>query len=144
MPEIRKFSLVKPSLDTPFHIDFDWWRENDRNWHVELRSLLCSEHQDSFAEIPEDELIDWIDPETAIVSQIDGFQQILIQHCAQQDGFVSERTTLVDAVFRFFLTNGNYPVSAQALGMALGRPADTILRTLAGPRVYKGLRPYNT
>jgi hypothetical protein len=55
--------------------------------------------------------------------------------------FVGERTAVVEAVFRTFLANGNIPMSADDLGKKLGRSADTILRTIAGPRVYRGLRP---
>ena len=28
--EDKRFSLVKPTVNTPFHIDFEWWRQNDR------------------------------------------------------------------------------------------------------------------
>ena len=142
MSELKKFSLVKPTVETPFHIDFDWWRENDRNWHVELRSLLCEEHQKAFADLPEDQLIDWIDPESAEVRQMDGLQNTLIDHCARLEGFLDEHTAMVDAVFRILLASGNNPVSAEEFGTRLNRPADVILRTLAGPRVYKGIRPY--
>lgn len=141
MSEVKKFSLIKPTLQTPFRIDFKWWQENDRNWRVELRSLLCPEHQAAFADLPEDQMMDWIDPETAEVRQMDGLQHALTSHCARQEGFL-EHTTMVDAVFRLLLANGNAPMSAQELGVRLNRPADIILRTLAGPRVYKGLRPF--
>jgi hypothetical protein len=47
-------------------------------------------------------------------------------------------------VFRLFLSNGNAPMTSQELGARLKRPPETILRTLAGPRVYKGLRPYSS
>ena len=40
-----------------------------------------------------------------------------------------------------FLVNGNAPMSAEELGARLRRPPETILRTLAGPRVYRGIRP---
>lgn len=142
MSEVKKFSLVKPTLQTPFHIDFEWWQDNDRNWRVELRGLLCAQHQAAFAGLPENQMMDWIDPETAEVRQLDGLQHALIGHCARQEGFLTKHTTLVDAVFRLLLVNGNTPLSAQELGAKLNRPADMILRTLAGPRVYKGLRPY--
>ena len=142
MSEVKKFSLVKPTLQTPFHIDFEWWKQNDRNWHVELRDLLCPEHQAAFASLPEDQLIDWIDPQTAEVIRMDGLQNVLIDHCARQEGFVTEHTALVDATFRLLLAGGNTPITAEELGQRLNRPADTILRTLAGPRVYKGIRPY--
>jgi hypothetical protein len=142
MSEGRKFSLIKPTLQTPFHIDFDWWRANDNNWHIALQSLLCSEHQQAYASLPEDKLIDWVDPETAEVHQLDGLQNTLISHCAKQPGFLDEHTALVDAVFRILLANGNVPLSAEQLGERLNRPADIILRTISGPRIYKGLRPY--
>ena len=65
MPDVKKFSLIKPTLQTPFHIDFEWWHSNDTNWHVGLQSLLCPEHQEAFAGLPEGQMIDWVDPETA-------------------------------------------------------------------------------
>ncbi len=136
-------SLIKPTLQTPFHIDFVWWEQNDRDWHVYLRSLLCPEHQQSMASLQEGEMIDWIDPETAEVKPVDGIQHILMSHCALLPDFINPQTTLVEAVFRLFLVNGNQPMSAEVLAQRLNRPAITILRTLTGPRVYRGLRPLN-
>lgn len=135
-------SLLKPSVKTPFHIDFDWWKQNESDWHVFLSSLLCPEHQEAFADFEEGEMIDWIDPVTAEVKPVDGIQHALMSHCAFTPEFTSSRTAVVEAVFRIFLVNGNVPLSAEELGKNLGRPADTILRTIAGPRVYRGLRPY--
>lgn len=134
-------SLLKPTSKTPFHIDFEWWQKNERDWHVFLRSFLCPEHQEALAGMDESGLIDWIDPKTAEVKQVDGVQHALISHCAQLPDFVGQRTALVEAVFRLFLANGNIPMSAEELSEKLGKPADTILRTIAGPRVYRGLRP---
>jgi hypothetical protein len=142
MPESSRFSLLKPTLLTPFHIDFEWWRANDNNWRVALRSLLCPEHQEAFADLPEEQMIDWVDPETAEVRQLDGLQNTLITHCSQQSGFLDEHTALVDAIFRLMMANGNLPMTAQELGTRLHRPAEVILKTIAGPRVYKGLRPF--
>ena len=135
-------SLLKPTIKTPFHIDFDWWKKNERDWHVFLRSLLCPEHQEAFAEIEEGGMIDWIDPKTAEVKQVDGIQNALMSHCALLPGFSDSHTAMVEAVFRIFLVNGNIPMSADDLSKRLERPADTILRTISGPRVYRGLRPY--
>lgn len=134
-------SLLKPTAKTPFHIDFEWWKQNERDWHVFLRSFLCAEHQEAFAAIEEGELIDWIDPQTAEVKPVDGVQHALISHCAQLPDFVNQRTAVVEAIFRLFLANGNIPMTAEDLSKKLGKPADTILRTIAGPRVYRGLRP---
>jgi len=141
MTDLKRPSLLKPTVQTPFHIDFHWWKQNERDWHVFLRSLLCAEHQEAFANMEEGQLIDWIDPLTAEVKAVDGIENALMSHCALQPEFVNERTALVEAVFRLFLVNGNTPMTAEDLSARLNRPADTILRTLAGPRVYRGLRP---
>jgi len=141
MIEKKPFSLVKPTIQTPFHIDFDWWQQNDRNWRIYLRSLLCQEHQEAFTEWKDGQTIDWIDPDTAEVTSVDGMQHILMTHCTHQMDFLNEHTALVEAVFRLFLINGNNPMMAIDLESRLHRPAGIILRTLAGPRIYKGIRP---
>lgn len=134
-------SLVKPTLQTRYHIDFAWWRQNDRDWRVYLRNFLCPEHQKAFANLGITEQVDWVDPETGEVQRVDGLQNILITHCAKQPTFVSQQTTLVDSVFRLFLSNGNTPMSVAEVAENLGRDSQTILKTLSGARVYKGLRP---
>lgn len=142
MPDVKRMSLVKPTLHTPFRIDFEWWGKNDRDWRVYLRSYLCAEHQNLFASLDTDGLIDWVDPETAEVTRVDGLQQTLISHCARREGFITSQTALVDAVFRTLLANGNQPLTPVELAERLGREPLTILKTISGLRVYKGLRPY--
>ena len=139
--ETKRFSLVKPTLDTPFHIDFLWWKQHDTSWRVFLQGYLCPHHQLTLGNLNLEETIDWIDAETAEVQPVDGLQHILITHCARQEGFLTDHTTMVDAVFRIFLANGNAPLSPNELGTLLKRPPETILRTLAGIQVYKGIRP---
>ena len=141
MPEGKRMSLVKPTLDTPYHIDFDWWSKSDRDWRVYLRNYLCPEHQEAFGDLNVGETVDWVDPDTAEVQQVDGLQHTLITHCAKEPAFITEMTSLVDSVFRLFLANGNAPMTSNDLAEALGRQPMTILRTLSGLRVYKGLRP---
>ncbi len=143
MSEIKKFSLLKPTLQTPFHVDFSWWQATDSNWHVALHDMLCPEHQQAFAGLAEGQMIDWVDPETAEVQQLDGLQTTLINHCAQLPEFLDPHTILVEGVFRLFLSNGNKPLTAEEIALRLNRPPDTILKTIAGQRVYKGIRPYN-
>lgn len=142
MSEAVKPSLLKPTLQTPFHIDFDWWRSVDANWHVDLYDMLCPEHQAMFADaLAAEKQIDWVDEETAEVRPVDSLQLVLATHCARLPGFVDSRTTLVEAVFRLLLANGNTPMTPEEMSRHLNRPADIILKTLSGPRVYKGVRP---
>ncbi len=141
MVEVKRFSLVKPTLQTHFHIDFDWWQQNDRDWRVYLYNFLCPQHQEAFAELNVSDQVDWVDPETAEVQHVDGLRHVLITHCAKQSTFITQQTTLVDSVFRLFLANGNTPLTPEELSEQLGRDSYTILKTLSGTRVYKGLRP---
>jgi hypothetical protein len=141
MNATRPHSLIKPTPDTPFHIDIKWWQRSDQNWRVYLFNLLCEEHQQAFSESDMDVMIDWIDSKTAEVSQVNGLQHTLMTHCARQDDFLSTHTALVDSVFHVFIANGNSPLTPRELSEMVGKPAVTILRTLSGPKVYKGLRP---
>jgi hypothetical protein len=141
LPDVKRTSRVRPTTQTHFHIDFNWWQDRDRDWRVFLQSLLCLEHQQAFAELPDDHLVDFIDPLTAEVQRVDGLQHVLITHCAKREGFISPNTTLVDAIFRIFMANGNIPMTPMELAGLSGRSPDLILRVLTGERIYRGLRP---
>jgi hypothetical protein len=141
LPDVKRTSRVRPTTQTHFHIDFNWWQQRDRDWRVFLQSLLCPEHQQAFAELPEDHMVDFVDPLTAEVQRVDGLQHVLITHCAKIDGFISPHTTIVDAIFRIFLANGNVSMTPMELAQHSGRSPDLILRVLTGERIYRGLRP---
>ncbi len=134
-------TLVRPTLETRFHIDYDWWKRADRELDVYLRSHLCPDHQQALAGAEASVVFDHVDPRTGEVRQVAGMQQILMSHCSHLPDYIGPQSTLVDAVFRTLLANGNTPVSSIELGEALHRPPPTILRTLSSPRVYKGIRP---
>lgn len=141
MSDRKPFSFVKPGLNTTYHIDFDWWKNHDANWRVYLYNYLCPEHQAAFSSLASEVMIDWVDPETAEIHQVDGLQSTLMDHCAKVEGFYTGQTALVDAIFRVFLVNGNVPQSPVELSDKIGKPAETILKTISSPNVYKGIRP---
>lgn len=134
-------SLIKPTRKTPFHIDFDWWKINENDWHVHLQGLLCADHRKYYDQNSELEKIDFIDPETGEVTEMDTLQQLILSHCSQMEGFISEETQMVESIFRVFLQNGNLPLNSDELAEKINRSANTILITISGPRVYKGIRP---
>jgi hypothetical protein len=141
LPDVKRTSRLRPTTQTHFHIDFNWWQERDRDWRVFLQGLLCPDHQQAFAELPEDHMVDFVDPLTAEVQRVDGLQHVLITHCAKMDGFISPYTTLVDAIFRIFLANGNIPMTPMELSQQSGRSPELILRVMMGEQIYRGLRP---
>jgi hypothetical protein len=133
--------LVKPALDTRFRIDFDWWEREGRELRVDVLKHLRPESQEAFASYAGGETIDVVDPETAEVRVVDKLQHMLRTQCKPLETFQSEHSSLVDGVFHVFLLNGNLPLTPLELSERLNRPAQTILKTLAGRVVYKGLRP---
>ncbi|AOH43342.1 hypothetical protein BEQ56_07555 [Anaerolineaceae bacterium oral taxon 439] len=139
----EKGLFFKPSIDTQFHIDFEWWQASDLGWRNAMVRCMCDEHRDFFLSQPEsDTMVDFIDPETGEVSRRDTLQEILTNHCARQESFLQPNGPLTDSVFRIFLANGNQPLSCRELSEILKKPAGTILKTLSGPRIYRGIKPY--
>ena len=132
---------MRPTVDTKFRIDFDWWEEKERNFRLHLLSHLCSDCQSRYRDHREAELIDWVDADTAEVTKVDGLWHSLRICCSQRPDYIDELTPLTTAVFRTFLANGNEPLSPVELQDRLRRPADTILRTIGGVRVYHGIKP---
>lgn len=132
---------VKPDVNTKFHIDFDWWDEKGRNFRVHLLSHLCEECQVRYKDYQEAELIDWIDDNTAEVTQVDGLWHSLRTCCSLRPDYINQHTPLTTAVFRTFLANGNEPLSPTEMQEEVHRPADTVLRIIGGLRIYHGIKP---
>lgn len=133
--------LIKPTTSTPFHIDYEWWVAEGRNLRAYLLTHLPSEIRESYTELGADTTIDWVDPDTGEVKPVDGLILRIRTLSDQGIEFITDQTSIVDAVFRTFLLNNNKPLTARELGQQLNRDATLILRTISGPRVYKGLRP---
>ncbi|MEL7645092.1 MAG: hypothetical protein AAGU04_02330 [Anaerolineaceae bacterium] len=137
----RISALIKPTLKTKFKVDFEWWKAQDSNWKVYLKSFLCPEHQKLLADYSYSDQIDLIDPSTGEVTRVDALLYTLAEHCAKQPDFLSGNSALVDSIFKIFLVNGNKPLNAVELSSLISKPADIILRTIGSGKVYKGIKP---
>ncbi len=133
-------ALIKPTLDTTYHIDYTWWERSDEDLRVYLLSHLSPEQRERISQSAEDHVIDYVDPETGEVTQLDELK-LALQIAAHEPDFINPQAAVVDCIFRVFLANGNSPQSSRELGEAIGRSPTTILKTLSGVRVYKGIRP---
>jgi hypothetical protein len=133
---------TKPTVDTKFHIDQAWWEESGRNYRLYLREQLCDECRQRFSSHRETETVDWVNPETGEVTEADALMQCLRNECVNKPDFISERVPLTSAIFRVLLVNDNRPMSAQELHEVIAwKQPETILQTIAGPRIYLGIRP---
>ncbi len=45
----HKLARFRPTVDTKFHIDYDWWETNSRNFRLYLRDQLCDECRERFS-----------------------------------------------------------------------------------------------
>jgi hypothetical protein len=138
-PKISASKLRHPTLETKFHVDFDWWEKSNLDMKAYLLSRLNLGEEASLEMAVE--FVDLVDPETGEVRRVDGFQYALQSYFAQlPDGF-AEQTSLVDAIFYVLLANGNKPMSSIELAEWVKRLPEVVLRTISGPRIYQGIRP---
>jgi len=132
----------RPTVDTKFHIDMEWWEENQRDIRVYIRDMLCPECRMAYeAAGPTDE-IDWVDEQTGEVSRVDSLWHSLRTCCSKRPNYITPNMPVVEAVFRTFLANGNKPLSVNELYELLDRrPPQVLLRILTAGPVYMGIRP---
>lgn len=134
-------SWKRPTIDTLFHIDWDWWQANDRNYRLFLYEQLCEDCRRRFPDPLNVDEVDWIDPRTAEVERADALQMCLRTRCIHEPGFINESLPVAAAVFRVFLMNGNQPASASDLHRHLPwRQPETILRVIADREIRYGIR----
>ncbi len=131
---------VKPTLDTRFHIDFSWWNTRGQNLRTYLSGHACPECRERHQQ---DELFDWIDPESGEVYQLDIIWHCITTYCGQQPDFIDSQMPLASAIFRMFIVNNNIPLTPVEMYEKLQKKSpDLILRTIGGGRqVYHGIRP---
>ena len=133
--------LIKPSLETKFFIDYDWWETSRDDLQIYLLTHLSEEQQKALANRDMQDMYDYVHPETGEVFALDALG-MAIRESSRSDEFISDHIGLIDSVFRAFLVNGNRPLSARELSAATGRNAATILKTIGGVHIYRGIRPH--
>ena len=134
--------LIKPSLETKFFIDYDWWETSRDDLQIYLLTHLSEEQQKALANRDLQDVYDYVHPETGEVFALDALG-MAIRESSRREDFISDHIGLIDSVFRAFLVNGNQPLNAQELAVATGRNAATILKTIGGVHVYRGIRPHS-
>ncbi len=138
-PKIKPKILNRPTADTKFYVDYEWWKESD----MDLKSYLYQRLPvgDITAVDNNSEEVDLIDPTSGEVRRVDGFEYFLQSFFKQlPDDFIS-KTSLVDAVFCVLLANGNRPMTIRELAGEVDRKPSVLLNTLSRGKIYQGIRP---
>jgi len=132
---------LRSDVNTKFHIDLRWWKKNRKDIRLYVKDALCDECRQDYAEYVGDEKLDWVDPETAEVLEVDPLWHSIRTCCSLKPSYIMPDTPIIDAIFLTFLANGNQPLSALELYERLDkRPPETILRMLTRGKTYLGIR----
>jgi len=141
-PGIEAMRILRPTIDTKFHIDTDWWKERGRNLRFGVYDRLCPACKVLHSSYEDVGDVDWVDDQTAEVRRVDALWHCLRTCCSTKPDYVTEETPLMEAIFRVFLANGNTPLTPRELHQILNRRTpEVILRMLTGSRVYNGIKP---
>ena len=127
------------STDQPkprWFIDLDWYQRNNRSILVLAQGYLCANCRKQ------------LDAEGKEVTEAELLSTIK-DCCSHAPGFITGRLPILESIFRFFLANGNQPLTLEELGEQLSewRSGDTyrtleeILSRLLENDQYYGLRP---
>lgn len=133
--------LLRPTENTPFHIDYSWFEKNGQDVNVLIYKCLTPEQQERLAGLPTDEAFDFVDEATGEVRRVTRAMQMIRAERADDAAFISPRLPLAESVFRVFLLNDNEPLTPIELAARIGRKPSEILAQLGGRTVYNGIRP---
>ena len=127
------------STDQPkprWFIDLDWYQQNNRSISALAKGYLCAKcHKQLSAEGKE-------------ISESDLLSTIK-DCCSHAPEFITGQLPILESIFRFFLANGNQPLTLAELGEQLSerrggdtsRTSEEILFRLLKNNQYYGLRP---
>jgi hypothetical protein len=125
-------------INTPFHIDLEWWESRQRNLGRFLAEILGEEET---AELDGDP-IDYIDTETAEVVQIDPLWARVLTEKAHRPDYISPATPLTNAVLRALIENLNRPMTVVQLHRRINRGSpEALLRMMKTARTHYGIVP---
>lgn len=129
---------MRTDIHTPFHIDLDWWASRDRN----LRRFLAAILEDEDAASEDSTTIDFIDPETAEVHEIDDLWSRVLTERARRPDYITSATPLTNAVLRALIEELNRPMTPIELHRRISRTSpEAILKVLRTARATYGIVP---
>jgi len=116
-------------------IDLKWLEKNNRSFLVLARGALCSQCREQMEEKKEK------------MAAADLLARIK-DCCSQSPEFITERSPIMESVFRLFLANGNQPLELEEMGKQLAErrggaphvPSMAVLARLLGNERFYGLR----
>lgn len=136
-----KFDIRRPTINTPFHIDWSWFERNNLSAESAVYNQICEAHRTNISPDSTDP-VDYIDPTTGEVFVTDSRREVILSICQYEDGFISQEMPLHQAVFRLLLASNNRPTSPVEMAAQLQRhDPQMLLRLLSSGAVSYGVIP---
>jgi hypothetical protein len=130
---------ARVSTSTPYRIDLAWWEERGRNLRRYLAEILGDNEQ---AESVGQEPLDYIDPATAEVVQLDPLWVMVLIRRAHKADYITPSTPLTNAVLRALIENVNEPMTVVQLQRRINRGTpESLLRMMPSVRSEYGIVP---
>nr|WP_290667045.1 hypothetical protein [Ardenticatena sp.] len=137
-----RLALLRSTVDTLFQIDFSWFEKRNISLDVLLHEQLCDQCAREFGDTIPDETLDYVDPNTGEVFQVDPVREAILSHCQWRPDYISNDTPLAVAIFRALLANNNRPMTPKELYQRIRRGSpETILHLLTRGGVKYGIQP---
>ncbi len=139
---VKLTRIARPTPETRFHVDWSWFERNNINAEKVVRDQLTPKVAGRFSPDDAVEMVDYIDPQTGEVTQIDALREAIMSECQWEPLYLTGDIPLVQAVLRVFLANNNQPLNVVELAQRLERfDSDSILRVLTTGGVQMGIVP---
>ncbi len=134
--------IARPDVNTPFHIEPEWFEQNGRDLRSEMHGALCDECRAIYPSPADARPVDRISPQTGEISKVDALWECVADHCGLRPGYITPVTPLTTAIFRALLANGNQPMTPEQLHKRIGKSnPGSILRVLLGAEIENGVMP---
>jgi hypothetical protein len=135
--------IARPDVTTLFHIDLNWFPQNERDLREEMHAVLCNECRARYPSPADAGVVDRVHPYTGEIARVDALWEAIADHCALKPDFIAPSTPLTTAIFRALLANGNQPMTAEQLHKRINKNNPTgILKILMGAEIENGIIPY--
>lgn len=117
-------------------IDLNWYQQNRRSLTALVQGYLCGKCRQQLSAREKE-------------NSIEELLTTIKDCCAREPGFITPQLPILESVFRFFLANGNQPLTLKELGEQLSnqrggdpyRTSEEILSRLLKNDQYYGLCP---
>jgi hypothetical protein len=130
---------TRVNTQTPFHIDLSWWESHGRNLRRYLAEILDDTEQTESAGY---EPVDYIDPVTAEIHQLDPLWTKVLLDRAYRPDYITASTPVTNALLRALLEGVNRPMTVVELHQRISRGTpESLLRVMRAARNEYGIVP---